>query len=75
MIDRQNDNRRIVMYIFDMVEKYPNLRFGQILSALNAIKADHMDSLVYWENEFYIEPSEILKRVEIAAEKLLKESL
>jgi hypothetical protein len=75
MMDRQNDNRRVVMYLFDMVEKYPDLRFGQILSALqiNTTVLKNEEPVIV--DEFYLEPGELLKRVEIAAEKLLKESL
>jgi hypothetical protein len=60
------------MYIFDMIEKHPDLRFGQILSVLEVTERDEE---LNWKNEYYLEPEELLKRVEIAAEKLLKENL
>ena len=71
MNKRQEDNRRIVMYLFDMVEKHPDLRFGQIMAGLRVVEFEGDG----WKGEFYLEPSELLNRVEIAAQKLIEENL
>lgn len=68
MINRQEANRRIVMYLFDMIEKHPELRFSQIMANLDVVTPE--DGL--WKDEFYLEPSKLLDRVELAAEKLMK---
>lgn len=51
---RQTVNRQIVAKISDLVERYPDLRFGQILTILNVVDTDNL---------FNEEPSEILNRV------------
>jgi hypothetical protein len=38
---RQESNREILSYISEMVEKYPDLRFGQILANLHIIEYEH----------------------------------
>ena len=74
MSDRQESNRAIVMYLFDMIEKEPDLRFGQILQALKIVsKVGYYEGdgeyFHYLEDEFYMESSELLKRVELATKK------
>lgn len=51
---RQTVNRQIVAKISDLVERYPDLRFGQILTILNVVDTDNL---------FNEEPYEVLNRV------------
>jgi hypothetical protein len=75
MSDRQEANRAIVMYLFNMIENEPDLRFGQILQALKIVNkleyitedGEFVESSL--EDEFYLESSELLKRVESSAKK------
>ena len=51
---RQADNRKLLNEVSKMIEQYPMLRFGQILSALKITDTDNL---------FYEEPAETLQRV------------
>lgn len=52
---RQEANREIIKVLTEVVERCPDLRFGQILYAVNAIKQN--------EDPFYIESVDMLNRI------------
>ena len=70
---RQESNRVLVQLITDMVEKYPDLRFHQILHSLDIViprenmTGDHEDGM---QDLFYEESVKTLDRVSKAVEKL-----
>lgn len=67
---RQRANRELLEHLILLVEKHPDQRFGQLLQ--NAGFLDALDFGAYvpgwggpaWKNEFYLEPQELLKRVQ-----------
>ena len=73
MSERQDANRELVRLLSEWVEKYPDMRFGQILRNAGFVYEDalsdydHYDgeyhSLFVWRDEFTLEPTELLKRV------------
>ena len=69
MIDkRQEANRDIIQHLTTLVDKYPELRFGQILAISNVIQYEHIscDSDQYFEvvkDPFNEESVETLRRV------------
>ena len=61
-MSRQQANLEILSYMADTINRYPHLRFGQVLSTLGLDSMEVVD--------FYIESDVVLKRVELAMEKL-----
>lgn len=62
--NRQRDNRKIVWFLNALVERYPDLRFGQILFNYKFINWCNTDDGVKVCDPFYEEPADTLKRVE-----------
>lgn len=62
---RYRSNKELVKLLEQLVESNPDLRFSQILSAFSFIKHRHLigQAEIVWEDEFYKEPNEVLKRV------------
>lgn len=65
---RQAANREIIKILADIVERYPELRFGQILAISNVIQYEHIscDSDQYVEtvkDPFHEESIDMLTRV------------
>lgn len=64
---RLKANRELIETLTDLVEQNPSQRFGQILRNYGFIKenrpAKPSNPDIYWQNEFYKEPSEVLQRV------------
>lgn len=58
---RARANLALVQNLHDLIEKNPHLRFGQVLSAYGFVSSD---SSGRWQDEFFLEPEETLKRVE-----------
>lgn len=69
---RQQTNRRLVEILNRLVENNPDLRFGQILSSYGFVEDQNYAGMggPAWEDEFYTEPNEILKRVNKRVEDL-----
>lgn len=61
--NRQRDNRRIINILNILIEKYPDLRFGQILFNYKFINWGNTDNGVKICDPFYEEPADTLKRV------------
>lgn len=61
--NRQRDNRKIVEILNALVEKYPDLRFGQILFNYKFVNWSNTDDGVRICDPFYEEPADTLKRV------------
>lgn len=59
-MDRQEMNRALVRHLAALVEAYPDQRFGQLLQNHGFI---HRYDDGPWQNEFYLEPDDLLKRV------------
>lgn len=61
---RLADNLTILETLKKYIESNPSIRFSQALINLNIIKQHiNVDRNVYWEDEYYIEPGEIIKRM------------
>ena len=67
---RLADNRELVRLLGELVEQYPSLRFGQILSSFEFIVSHHGASEIKIVDEYYVEPEAILKRVKEAVSKI-----
>ena len=65
---RQSQNEELVKVLNNLVKDNPDLRFSQILYVFRFVKANRptRDAGDNWQNEFYVEPEEILKRVKQA---------
>ena len=61
--NRQRDNRKIVGALNALVERYPDLRFGQILFNYKFVNWSNTDDGVRICDPFYEEPADTLKRV------------
>lgn len=61
--NRQRDNRRIVGALNALVERYPDLRFGQILFNYKFVNWSNTNDGVRICDPFYEEPADTLKRV------------
>lgn len=78
MIDKRQDaNRDIIQHLTTLVNKYPELRFGQILAISNVIQYEHIscDSDQYVEtvkDPFNEESVETLRRVNNKMNSLIK---
>ena len=61
--NRQRDNRKIVELLSTLVERYPDLRFGQILFNYKFVNWSNTDDGVRICDPFYEEPADTFKRV------------
>lgn len=61
--NRQRDNRKIVEHLNCLVDRYPGLRFGQILFNYKVINWCNTDNGVKICDPFYEEPADTLKRL------------
>lgn len=61
--NRQRDNRRIVGVLNALVERYPDLRFGQILFNYKFVNWSNTNDGVRICDPFYEEPADTLKRI------------
>lgn len=65
-MNRLEANKRILKYLEECIEKYPEQRFGQILQNYAFIRPHRPakeNNMIDWKNEFYMESDELLKRV------------
>jgi len=64
---RKEANLQLVTELFNIVQKYPDLRFSQILGSYGFVRQEravrYEDVGVTWQNDFYTEPSVVLERV------------
>lgn len=60
---RQRHNRKLIDILSSIVEKYPDLRFGQILFNYKFVNWCNTDDGVKICDPFYEEPADTLKRV------------
>lgn len=67
--NRQESNREILKILSDAVEKYPEMRFSQILLAYKVVEMEA--NQMYWEDEFYLESSILLERIETRGKELV----
>ena len=60
-------NTKILQELAILIGKNPDLRFSQILDVFGFVKAErpaNSENRISWQNEFYMEPDEVLKRVQ-----------
>lgn len=65
-MSRLSDNLELLGYLEHYIKQYPDMRFGQILQNFYFVKAErpaNPDARISWQNEFYTEPSDLLKRI------------
>jgi hypothetical protein len=67
---RQKANEELVKVLNELIQNNPDLRFSQILYSYRFVKPNRptIDAGDNWQNEFYVEPVELLKRVNQALE-------
>ena len=68
--DRIAANRDLAEIIMEAVENHADMRFGQLLDYLGIVRPlEHTGGAIRttptraWQDEFYLEPMELLKRV------------
>ena len=66
-MDRQDANRAILIVLADLVEKYPDMRFSQILVNYDFVEQQDVQTAGYpkmrWRDEFYLESDKLLERI------------
>lgn len=71
--DRIAANITLGQRLFELIQKYSEMRFGQILVNFEFVSTNpiyyHGSQPHNWSDEFYLEPMELLKRVEAAIKK------
>jgi hypothetical protein len=63
---RQENNRELLYLLEDLIQHNPDMRFSQILQSFGFVKPQRptMDQgRISWQNEFNIEPGDLLVRV------------
>lgn len=70
MKDRQKFNRQLVERLTTYVEKYPDMRLGQILETFGFVHNNI--SPHSWRDEFYLESEVLLERVNKKAKDLFE---
>lgn len=63
---RLDCNKDLLALLEDLIDAYPDQRFSQILQNYGFIKPGRPvkdPGRIYWQNEFNIEPDELLERV------------
>ena len=67
ILDRQDANRAILIVLADLVEKYPDMRFSQILVNYDFVEQQDVQTAGYpkmrWRDEFYLESDKLLERI------------
>jgi hypothetical protein len=63
---RQNDNAELLTILTQYLVDNPGIRFGQALRNLGIIRELRGKVTPEWVNEFYTEPSEMIKRAKDA---------
>ncbi len=64
---RQCNNQKLVDILQKLVNENSSQRFSQILQNFGFVKPErpaNPDQRISWQNEFYSEPEDVLKRVE-----------
>lgn len=61
---RQASNLALVHTLMSLVQAYPELRLGQIFANFDFVKRRDEDG--NWQDEFYLEPVDLLERVKKA---------
>ena len=62
--NRLEANREILRRLQAYLEADPDMRFSQALRNLQIVDEVDGPDAVYWDNEFYVESSAILKRMD-----------
>ena len=62
-MNRQDANKEILSILAGMIEDYPDQRFSQILCNYGFATMEYGRDFNYWKDEFYLESTELLKRL------------
>jgi hypothetical protein len=62
-IDRQAANQIILNKLTEYLQANPDMRFSQALGNLNIVINGYDYPKDNWENDYYTEPTEVLKRM------------
>lgn len=63
---RKESNIDLLNLLEFLIEKHPDMRFGQILQNFGFVKAERPakpENRISWQNEFYVEGGQLLERV------------
>lgn len=65
-MNRLEANREILRILAERVEAQPEVRFGQLLRNMAAVleRVDATTGGIVWKDEFYLESTDLLKRIE-----------
>lgn len=66
---RLDANRALWARLGDLIETWPDQRFGQILRNFGFVSQAQIDERTVWVDEFNLEPMTLLKRVEQTARR------
>lgn len=61
---RQEANRELLELLQEQIETYPSERFSQILRNAGFVQQTEISDRVVWEDDFNLEPWQLLKRVD-----------
>jgi len=75
-MNRMESNLQLVSTLKALVEEYPTLRFGQILSSFGFVKSTSPTVLeaMAWQDEYYLEPEPLIERVQLAIARIKHEA-
>lgn len=65
-MNRQEANKELINQLQYLVDRNPDMRFSQILLAFGFVKQERParpEARISWQDEFYLEGSQILERV------------
>lgn len=72
---RQEINNQLLQQLYELINKYPDLRFSQILSNFGFVEDELIENREeqtqkVWVDEYNVEPEHILARVSETLEKM-----
>jgi len=67
---RQEANRELLELLQEQIERYPSERFSQILRNAGFVQQTEISEQVVWEDDFNLEPWQLLKRVDKVCRRL-----
>lgn len=66
---RFDANRALWTRLGELIEAWPDQRFGQLLRNFGFVRQASVDDAVVWVDEFSLEPMDLLERVERVSQR------
>jgi hypothetical protein len=67
---RQEINNQLVQQLYELINKYPDMRFSQALLNFGFVRDTNLQDGRVWIDEYNVEPEHILARVSDTLEKM-----